>query len=763
MAKDSKPKTLYDKIFDRHVVAELGNGLELLYIDRHLIYECTSPQAFAGLRTHGRNVRRPDLTLATSDHTVPTTPRNGIKRTSEYITDKASRLQCAALARNTAQHGIAHLGLDSTRQGIVHVIGPELGFTQPGVTLVCGDSHTSTHGAFGALAFGIGTSEVEHVLATQTLSVARSRTFLVQVAGQLAAPVVCAKDLVLHLIALIGTAGATGTAIEFAGSAVRALSMDARMSLCNMAIEAGARTGLVAPDDTTIEYLRCRPCVPKPASDSWERAVADWTSLRSDPGAHFDRVVHVTAAEVVPMVTWGTSPEHAAPATASVPSAAEFARGDEARRRAAERALEYMGLEPGTPLSDIRIDVVFIGSCTNARLEDLRAAARVLRGRRIAPGIRRALVVPGSGTVRKAAEEEGLSDIFVAAGCEWREAGCSLCCGMNGDSLKPYERCASTSNRNFEHRQGERGRTHLMSPAMAAAAAVTGRIVDVRELQCAPENKAPSRYLDLELRADDDDDDSTSVSNGSETDEEEGKKEATPPLRRPLTTISGLAAPLPRANIDTDLILPVQFCKTLSRDGAGLFNKLRHLPDGSPDPQFVLNREPYASSSRILVGGPNFGCGSSREHAVWAIQGGGIACVVAPSFADIFASNAFRNGLLTAKVPDAEAYNRVLALAEGGHSICVDLRQKKIFNERDGAELAMFEIEEYRRQRLLDGTDDISATLTLDAEIGKWETERRKKQPWVDEGAACLRDMRKTIKELRALVAVEDNGNALKW
>ncbi len=464
-------RTLYQKLWDDHVVERREDGACLLYIDRQLLHEVTSPQAFEGLRLAGRRVWRPGAHLATADHNVPTTDR------AQGIGDPVSRLQVETLARNCADFGIELYGMEDPRQGIVHVIGPELGFTQPGMTVVCGDSHTSTHGALAALAFGIGTSEVEHVLATQCLWQRPSRTMRVQVAGRLG-PGVSAKDLALALIGRIGTAGGTGHAIEFAGEAVEALSMEGRMTLCNMAIEAGARCGLVAVDERTIEYLRGRPFAPRGAL--WEQAVQAWRGLRSDPDAAFDREVRLEAGQIAPQVTWGTSPEQVVPVDGAVPDPER--EPDPVRREGMRRALAYMGLAPGTPIRDIRIDKVFIGSCTNARLEDLREAAQVVRGRRVAPNVRQALVVPGSGAVRRQAEAEGLHEVFLAAGFEWREPGCSMCLAMNADRLEPGERCASTSNRNFEGRQGAGGRTHLVSPAMAAAAAVAGRFVDVREL-----------------------------------------------------------------------------------------------------------------------------------------------------------------------------------------------------------------------------------------------------------------------------------------
>jgi 3-isopropylmalate/(R)-2-methylmalate dehydratase large subunit len=464
----TRPATLLDRIWERHVVARDGDGPDLLYVDLHLVHEVTSPQAFEGLRLAGRPVRRPELTLATMDHNVPTA--NGERA------DPLSRAQLDALRRNCADFGVPLLATGSGREGIVHVIGPELGLSQPGMTIVCGDSHTSTHGAFGALAFGIGTSEVEHVLATQTLAQRRPRAMRLTLRGT-PPPGVTAKDLILAAIGRIGVAGGTGCVVEYAGEAVRALPMSGRLTICNMSIEAGARAGMIAPDDTTFAYLEGRPCAPRGAA--WGRALDRWRELRTDDDAVFDREVELDASRLVPQVTWGTNPGMVAPIDGAVPDPATL--DDPADRLAAERALEYMALEPGTPIGEIRIDRVFIGSCTNARIEDLREAAGIVAGRRVHPSVR-AMVVPGSAPVKRQAEEEGLDRVFVRAGFEWRNAGCSMCLGMNPDILRPGERCASTSNRNFEGRQGRGGRTHLVSPALAAAAAVAGRFVDVREL-----------------------------------------------------------------------------------------------------------------------------------------------------------------------------------------------------------------------------------------------------------------------------------------
>jgi 3-isopropylmalate/(R)-2-methylmalate dehydratase large subunit len=465
-----RPRTLFDKIWDDHVVERLEDETCLLYIDRHLVHEVTSPQAFEGLRAAGRRVRAPQATIAVVDHNVPTSDRrNGIK-------EPESRLQVETLEENVAEFGVPFFPVLDPRQGIVHIIGPEQGISLPGMTIVCGDSHTSTHGAMGALAFGIGTSEVEHVLATQTLLQKPAKNMLVEVNGTLP-PGCTAKDVVLAIIGKIGTAGGTGHVIEYAGSVIRNLDMAGRLTVCNMSIEGGARAGLIAPDETTFAYIKGRPFAPQ--GEDFDRAVAYWKTLPSDPGAHYDTVVRIDGSEIAPMVTWGTSPEAVLPITGAVPDPADVT--DEAARAQMQRMLDYMGLTAGQKLTDIPVDVVFVGSCTNARIEDLRAAAAVARGRKVAENVR-ALIVPGSGLVKQQAEAEGLAQIFLDAGFEWREPGCSMCLAMNPDKLLPGQRCASTSNRNFEGRQGQGGRTHLVSPAMAAAAAVTGHLTDIREL-----------------------------------------------------------------------------------------------------------------------------------------------------------------------------------------------------------------------------------------------------------------------------------------
>ncbi|MCZ8544136.1 3-isopropylmalate dehydratase large subunit [Mesorhizobium qingshengii] len=466
----SAPRTLYDKIFDDHVVDRQDDGTCLLYIDRHLVHEVTSPQAFEGLRLSGRKVRHPEKTLAVVDHNVSTSPERkfGIK-------NEESRIQVEALARNARDFGVEYYSENDIRQGIVHIIGPEQGFTLPGMTIVCGDSHTSTHGAFGALAHGIGTSEVEHVLATQTLIQRKAKNMLVRVDGQLPEGVT-AKDIILAIIGEIGTAGGTGYVIEYAGEAIRALSMEGRMTICNMSIEGGARAGLIAADETTFAYVKDKPRAPKGAA--WDAALAYWKTLQSDEGAHFDKVVVLDAAKLPPIVSWGSSPEDVVSVQGIVPNPDDIT--DENKRTSKQRALDYMGLTPGTKITDISLDRVFIGSCTNGRIEDLRAVAKVVEGKTVSPHVD-AMIVPGSGLVKEQAEAEGLDKIFRAAGFDWREPGCSMCLAMNDDRLKPHERCASTSNRNFEGRQGFKGRTHLVSPAMAAAAAIAGHFVDIRD------------------------------------------------------------------------------------------------------------------------------------------------------------------------------------------------------------------------------------------------------------------------------------------
>tara|TARA_B100001029_G_scaffold171960_1_gene169243 strand:- start:320 stop:1723 length:1404 start_codon:yes stop_codon:yes gene_type:complete len=466
----SNPKTLYDKIWNDHVVNNNDDGTSIIYIDRHLVHEVTSPQAFEGLKIAGRSVRQPRFTLATADHNIPTTDRD------KGIADPESKLQVETLEQNCIDHGITYLSMNDNRQGIVHIIGPEQGFTQPGMTIVCGDSHTSTHGAFGALAWGIGTSEVEHVLATQTLIQTKAKNMRIDIQGDL--PIgVTAKDIVLKIIQTIGTAGGTGYVIEYTGNAIKCLSMEGRMTVCNMSIEAGARAGLISPDEKTLEYIKGRPFAP--SDDHYEKAAEYWMSLASDQSAQYDKTISINAEDIIPQVTWGTSPEDVVAIDGSVPNPHD--ENDTEKKKSMIRALEYMGLEPNTQMKDIKVDKVFIGSCTNGRIEDLRAVSKIANGKKVASHVN-AIIVPGSGLVKEQAEEEGLDKIFIESGFEWRDPGCSMCLAMNADKLQPQERCASTSNRNFEGRQGRGGRTHLMSPAMAAAAAINGKLSDCRDL-----------------------------------------------------------------------------------------------------------------------------------------------------------------------------------------------------------------------------------------------------------------------------------------
>ncbi|MDC3085753.1 3-isopropylmalate dehydratase large subunit [Pelagibacteraceae bacterium] len=464
------PKTLYDKIWDNHIVSINDDGTTILYIDRHLVHEVTSPQAFEGLRMSGRKVRRPEFTLATADHNVPTMDRD------KGIADPDSKLQVETLERNARENNITYLPMSDKRQGIVHIVGPEQGFTQPGMTIVCGDSHTSTHGAFGALAWGIGTSEVEHTLATQTLIQTKAKNMCIKIIGEVMDGVT-AKDIILAIIKKIGTAGGTGYVIEYTGDVIRNLSMEGRMTVCNMSIEAGARAGLISPDEKTWEYLKGRPLAP--SGVEFETAIRYWQSLATDEGAQYDEIVEIKADEIIPQVTWGTSPEDVVSIDGYVPDP-KNASSDE-KKRSIERALEYMGLEPNTPINEIEVNKVFIGSCTNGRIEDLRAVSKIAKGRKVEKNVH-AMIVPGSGLVKEQAEKEGLDKIFIEAGFDWRDPGCSMCLAMNADKLKPQERCASTSNRNFEGRQGRGGRTHLMSPQMAAAAAIKGKLTDFRDL-----------------------------------------------------------------------------------------------------------------------------------------------------------------------------------------------------------------------------------------------------------------------------------------
>ncbi|OZJ02720.1 hypothetical protein BZG36_05108, partial [Bifiguratus adelaidae] len=728
------------KVFQDHIVDQQEDGTCLLYIDRHLVHEVTSPQAFEGLKNANRKVRRPDNTLATVDHNIPTIPRKTFKSMSTFIDEAESRTQCMTLETNVREFGLTYFGMDDKRQGIVHVIGPEQGFTLPGTTVVCGDSHTATHGAFGALAFGIGTSEVEHVLATQTLLQKKSKNMRITVDGALPEGVT-SKDIILHAIGLIGTAGGTGCVIEYAGSAIRSLSMEARMSICNMSIEAGARAGMIAPDEITLEYLKDRPLAPQGAE--WDRAVEYWKSLVSDGGAKYDVEVHIDAADIAPTISWGTSPQDVVPITGSVPDPAEAT--DPAKKAGMERALEYMGLKPNTLIEDIVIDKVFIGSCTNSRIEDLRQAAKVVHGRHVAPNIY-AMVVPGSGLVKDQAEAEGLDRVFKDAGFDWREAGCSMCLGMNPDQLKPGERCASTSNRNFEGRQGAGGRTHLCSPAMAAAAAIAGHLVDVRKFVgsasgAADHDKPKITILDPKSFLREDNYQLLKVA------EEEAADQASEVTDAPrdtnllsggnggmpaFTVLKGIAAPLDRSNVDTDAIIPKQFLKTIKRTGLGksLFFPLRYDPKtGEENPDFVLNKEPYRQAKILICTGPNFGCGSSREHAPWALNDFGIRCIICTSFADIFFNNTFKNGMLPLTLPQ-EQVDILAQDAREGLELDIDLENQVI--RRPNGETIPFTVESFRRHCLLNGLDDIGLTLQKEDKIASFEARRSETWPWLD-------------------------------
>lgn len=735
-------------------------------------------QAFEGLRNARRQVRRPDCTLATTDHVrnflspmnhgrfltvvqnVPTTSRKNFKNVGQFVEEADSRLQCLTLEENVKAFGLTYFGLGDKRQGIVHIIGPEQGFTLPGTTVVCGDSHTSTHGAFGALAFGIGTSEVEHVLATQTLITKRSKNMRIQVDGGLT-PGVSSKDIILYVIGIIGTAGGTGAVIEFCGSAIRGLSMEARMSICNMSIEAGARAGMIAPDETTFRYLRGRPLAPVVDTPEWKKAVKYWTSLKSDEGASYDDEVFINAKDIVPTVSWGTSPQDVVPITGVVPDPETFET--EAKKESAQRALEYMGLTPGTRMDDIELDKVFIGSCTNARIEDLRAAASIVGGKRVALNLKRAMVVPGSGLVKKQAEAEGLDRIFQEAGFEWREAGCSMCLGMNPDILSPKERCASTSNRNFEGRQGAGGRTHLMSPVMAAAAAIVGKLADVRSLtdqNAVPAKASPKVDVTPEvsdIESDDDFDRILDLPEGSQS--HDGSNTAgSSGGQTKFTVLKGIAAPMERSNVDTDAIIPKQFLKTIKRTGLGsaLFHSLRYHDEGGEKVDFVLNKEPYRHAKILIVTGPNFGCGSSREHAPWALLDFGITCIIAPSFADIFFNNTFKNGMLPVAIPDQPTLEKIAEEARAGREIEVDLVNQRI-NNASGAKLAAFEVEEFRKRCLVNGLDDIGLTMQMGDKIKRFEDRRTLDTPWLDGSGYLKKDKRKGPVQVEAAPVPQTN------
>lgn len=771
-------RTLYDKVFDDHVVHKDESGSYLLYIDRHLVHEVTSPQAFEGLRDAGRKVRRTDCTLATVDHNIPTVSRKSMKDVDTFIKQEDSRLQVKTLEENVKLFDVTYFGMRDSRQGIVHIVGPEQGFTLPGTTVVCGDSHTSTHGAFGALAFGIGTSEVEHVLATQTIIQAKSKNMRIRIDGELSEGIT-SKDLVLHVIGVIGTAGGTGCVIEFAGEAIRALSMEARMSICNMAIEGGARAGMISPDETTFNYVKGRPLAPK--GDEWEKAVAYWKTLYTDEGAHFDHDIVIQAKDIVPTITWGTSPQDALPITASVPDPMSVA--DPIGRSGMERALTYMGLTPNVPFKEISIDKVFIGSCTNSRIEDLRAAAKVVRGHKKADSVKLALVVPGSGLIKLQAEREGLDRIFEEAGFTWREAGCSMCLGMNPDILDPEERCASTSNRNFEGRQGARSRTHLMSPAMAAAAGVVGRFVDIREFQYQDsvdeprisvssnedealqnavyehEKEIPGSREDASEVDDDHIRDIPPNEHKLKETQSDGDKPA-PAGMDPFTCVSGIAAPLDKANVDTDAIIPKQFLKTIKRTGLskGLFYELRFTKDaqGNDVPtDFILNQPHFNKSSILVVTGDNFGCGSSREHAPWALKDFGIRSIIAPSFGDIFYNNSFKNGLLPIRLDQKVIVDTIYPLAKKGATLQIDLPNQQIKDVDGNVLVDHFDVEPFRKHCLVNGLDDIGITLEKEDFIEAYETKRRDTFSFLEGGSKLVVPARGTKRSAYGVKAQE--------
>ena len=696
---------------------------------------------------------------------IPTASRKNLTTTEKFIEEVDSRTQVMTLEDNVKAFDLTYFGMDDKRQGIVHIIGPEQGFTLPGTTVVCGDSHTSTHGAFGALAFGIGTSEVEHVLATQTLLTKRSKNMKVQVDGELA-PGVSSKDIILHVIGIIGTAGGTGAVIEFCGSAIRSLSMEARMSICNMSIEGGARAGMVAPDQTTIDYLKGRPLAPKADSPEWKKACNYWLSLKSDEDAKFDHELYIDSKYIAPTVSWGTSPQDVVPITGKVPGPDDF--DDDVKKEACKRALKYMGLTAGTPMQDIPVDKVFIGSCTNARIEDLRAAAGVVQGKKVASNVKHAMIVPGSGLVKRKAEQEGLDKIFIEAGFDWREAGCSMCLGMNPDILAPGERCASTSNRNFEGRQGAGGRTHLMSPVMAAAAAIVGNLADVRKL--APSSSAGKSSPKVEVAHIHDvesDEDLDKIMDLPEENQQthtaatstKGASAGMPKFE----TLRGYAAPMDIANIDTDAIIPKQFLKTIKRSGLGtaLFHAWRfEAGSDKEDASFVLNQEPYRNAKILVCTGPNFGCGSSREHAPWALLDFGIKCIIAPSFGDIFFNNTFKNGMLPVRITDAAALNTIAAEAKAGREIEVDL-PNQVIRSADGKELSKFDVEEFRKHCLVNGLDDIGLTMASEEAIQKHEAKRTSVWPWLDGSGYLARHRKGPVKVPAAKVPKTNRGEEL--
>nr|Q00464.1 RecName: Full=3-isopropylmalate dehydratase; AltName: Full=Alpha-IPM isomerase; Short=IPMI; AltName: Full=Isopropylmalate isomerase [Candida maltosa]AAB03335.1 alpha isopropylmalate isomerase [Candida maltosa] len=760
------PKTLYDKVFEDHIVYEDESGSNLLYIDRHLVHEVTSPQAFEGLKNAGRTVRRTDCTLATVDHNIPTISRVNFKTLLTFIDQDDSRLQVQTLEQNVKDFDVTYFGMTDDRQGIVHVVGPEQGFTLPGTTVVCGDSHTSTHGAFGALAFGIGTSEVEHVLATQTTIQANPKNMRITIDGELSEGIT-SKDLVLHVIGVIGTAGGTGCVIEFAGKAIEDLSMEARMSICNMAIEAGARAGMIKPDEKTFEYIKGRPLAPK--GDEWEKALKYWKTLHTDDGAKLHYDIKIAASDIVPTITWGNSPQDALPITASVPDPANVS--DPIKKSGMERALKYQGLTPNTPFVVIKMHKAFIGSCTNSRIEDLRAAAKVAKGHKKADNVKLVLVVPGSGLIKKQAEKEGLDKIFESAGFTWREAGCSMCLGMNPDILDPEERCASTSNRNFEGRQGARSRTHLMSPAMAAAAAIKGHFTDIREFDYV-DNDEPSITIEHEVEDKELQDavyehekEIIEGTPGTEAERSTTSLKMNQNSKKPnqmlikmvpitvLPFLTGITAPLYKANVDTDAIIPKQFLKTIKRTGLknGLFYESRFvkMPMVRCQTDFVLNVEPYRQAEILLVTGDNFGCGSSREHAPWALKDFGIKSIIAPSFGDIFYNNSFKNFLLPIRIPQDVIESKLVPVVKAGHKLTIDLPNQQIKDGETGDVLIeKFDVEEFRKHCLVNGLDDIGLTLQKEEYIQEYEAKRREKFSFLEGGSKLIKPIKGTKKSI---------------
>lgn len=729
--------TLYDKIYQQHLVDPENKIAPLQYIDAHLIFESPTPVAFDSLKKTSRPVRRPDLTLATVDHNVPTNDRSQYKNAATFVKDPLSRRQIGLLQKNTADHKIKYLSMSDRRQGIVHVVGPEQGLTLPGTVLFCGDSHTPTHGAVGALAISGSVSDITHVLATQTVLQKKYKNFRVCVEGELG-PGVYSKDIILYLLGQIGNAGATGYVIEFCGSTIRNLSMEARMVLCNMSIESGARSSLIAPDDVTFEYLRGRPLVP--SGDHWEKALTYWKTLCSDENANWDVNIEIKASDLVPFVTWGTSPDNVIPITGRTPDPAGLE--NPLKADAVRRSLQYMDLKPNMLAVDITIDRVFIGSCTNSRIEDLRAAARVARNRQVAKSVS-AMVVPGSGLVRQQAMAEGLDKIFKDAGFEWREAGCSMCLAMNGDMLAPGERCASTTNRNFENRQGPGGRTFLVSPVTAVAAAIKGHLADVREFLNSENGSISQTCLTLDgekVRSYGSAKEITSARSSDDTVETtinrplgDAKKNGTGIPE--FDAVTSIAAPFDMQNINTDLIIQVSDMKVTSPLGLGpaLFRPLRYnSKTGQENPDFILNQEPYRRSQILVCIGENFGCGSSREKAVWALAGFGFRCIIAPSFASIFFNNCGKCGILAIPLTNKEALEKIHASANAKVGITVDLPAQEIRYSDGGELITKFEVDSYTKHCLLNGLDDVTNTLTNEeGKIFSFEKRHAAAFPWL--------------------------------